>query len=195
MTPIHRLRGGRSVRSARGRAALCLRLSAAGQRYVRRPNHRQRTPTILRPDRPCSARRGNELPLSSTGDLCRSARHDASGTCRGGHVGLSGIAVHRGATWTTDAPSKPKPRLHLQGSWGALAVEMEAAALYALATAKSRSVICLAHVTNAMAQTYGDFEKGEANGTKATLAVIAAVARVWLSSLKAEQHDGGANRI
>jgi len=55
-----------------------------------------------------------------------------------------------------------------------LAVEMEAAALYAFAAAQRRSVICFAHVTNAMAQTEGDFEKGEADGATATLAVLAA---------------------
>ena len=45
-----------------------------------------------------------------------------------------------------------------------LAVEMEAAALYAFAAAARRSVVCFAHVTNSMAQTEGDFEKGEADG-------------------------------
>jgi purine-nucleoside phosphorylase len=58
---------------------------------------------------------------------------------------------------------------------------MEAAALYAFANAMNRSVICLAHVTNTMAQAEGDFEKGEAEGTTATLAVAAAAARAWLS--------------
>jgi hypothetical protein len=33
-----------------------------------------------------------------------------------------------------------------------------------------------------MAQTEGDFEKGEADGTTATLAVAAATARAWLCS-------------
>jgi uridine phosphorylase len=104
--------------------------------------------------------------------------------------GLSGIAIYRGATWTTDAPYRETEAAIVSArELGALAVEMEAAALYALASAKSRSVVCLAHVTNAMAQTDGDFEKGEANGTKATLAVIAAVARAWLSSVRAEPHD------
>jgi hypothetical protein len=42
--------------------------------------------------------------------------------------------------------------------------------------------VCFAHVTNSMAQTEGDFEKGEADGAKATLAVVAATARGWRSS-------------
>lgn len=94
--------------------------------------------------------------------------------------GLGGVTVHRGATWTTDAPYRETASsiasAHAQG---ALAVEMEAAALYAFATAKSQTVVCLAHVTNTMAQSEGDFEKGEADGATASLAVVAAIAQSW----------------
>ncbi|MCP4737609.1 MAG: nucleoside phosphorylase [Bosea sp.] len=94
--------------------------------------------------------------------------------------GLTGISVHRGATWTTDAPYREtEAAIAFARDLGALAVEMEAAALYAFASARRQSVICLAHVTNAMAQTEGDFEKGDADGTTATLAVVAATARAW----------------
>jgi uridine phosphorylase len=93
---------------------------------------------------------------------------------------LAGISVHRGVTWTTDAPYREtEAAIASARDLGALAVEMEAAALYAFAKAKRRSVICFAHVTNAMAQTEGDFEKGEADGTTATLAVVAAAIRAW----------------
>jgi uridine phosphorylase len=96
---------------------------------------------------------------------------------------LPGIAVHRGATWTTDAPYRETAAaITAARERGALAVEMEAAALYAFATATNRSVVCLAHVTNAMAQAEGDFEKGEADGATATLAVIHAVAAAWSSA-------------
>ena len=47
---------------------------------------------------------------------------------------------------------------------GLLAVEMEAAALYALAEAKQCKIICFAHVTNQMGQTEGDFEKRAGSG-------------------------------
>jgi uridine phosphorylase len=95
-------------------------------------------------------------------------------------LGLSGISVHRGPTWTTDAPYREtEAAIASARTLGALAVEMEAAALYAFAKATHRSVICFAHVTNAMAQTEGDFEKGEADGTTATLAVVAAAIRAW----------------
>ncbi len=93
---------------------------------------------------------------------------------------LPGIAVCRGATWTTDAPYREtETAIASARDAGTLAVEMEAAALYAFATAKSRSVICFAHVTNTMARADGDFEKGEADGATATLAIVAAAARAW----------------
>jgi uridine phosphorylase len=99
---------------------------------------------------------------------------------------LSGIAVHRGATWTTDAPYREtEAAIAFARDMGALAVEMEAAALYAFAGATHSNVVCLAHVTNAMAQTEGDFDKGEANGTTATLAVLTAAARAWSSTMAA----------
>lgn len=56
---------------------------------------------------------------------------------------------------------------------------MEAAALYAFSVTSGHSIVCFAHVTNSMAQTVGDFEKGEADGAKATLAVVAVTARAW----------------
>jgi purine-nucleoside phosphorylase len=95
---------------------------------------------------------------------------------------LSGIAVHRGATWTTDAPYRETEAAIMHArDLGLLAVEMEAAALYAFAAATGRQVLCFAHVTNAMAQNAGDFEKGEADGVTATLAVVEAAARAWSS--------------
>ena len=95
---------------------------------------------------------------------------------------IADIVVHRGATWTTDAPYRETEAAIVSArDLGALAVEMEAAALYAFAAARRRSVVCLAHVTNAMAQTIGDFEKGESDGATATLALIVATARAWSS--------------
>jgi len=62
---------------------------------------------------------------------------------------------------------------------GLLAIEMEAAALYALASAKQYSIVCFAHVTNQMAQREGDFEKGSANGNLTMLALIEQVGQLW----------------
>jgi purine-nucleoside phosphorylase len=100
---------------------------------------------------------------------------------------LDGIIVHRGASWTTDAPYREtEAAIDAAKAQNVLAVEMEAAALYAFATAMHRSIVCLAHVTNTMAQTEGDFEKGDADGATATLGVIAATARAWLSGRSKE---------
>ena len=91
----------------------------------------------------------------------------------------SGMRIHRGATWTTDAPYRETATAIAEArARGALAVEMEAAALYAFATARRAKVACLAHVTNAMGQVAGDdFEKGEADGTVTALRIIAAASR------------------
>jgi uridine phosphorylase len=81
-------------------------------------------------------------------------------------------------SWTTDAPYRETATaIDAARAAGAVCVEMEAAALYAYATARRRDVVCLAHVTNTMATTGDDFEKGHANGAMAALAVTATIAR------------------
>ncbi len=90
--------------------------------------------------------------------------------------------VIRGATWTTDAPFREtEAAIAMARQYGALAVEMEAAALYAFARARGKQVLCFAHVTNRMAVAEGDFEKGEANGAHDALRLLAAAARAWRS--------------
>lgn len=92
-----------------------------------------------------------------------------------------GVAVRQGATWTTDAPFREtQAAIDAASNAGILAVEMEAAALYAFAAARSRSVLCLAHVTNQMGRIDGDFEKGAADGAEMSLKVIALVATDWI---------------
>ena len=90
----------------------------------------------------------------------------------------NGTLSVRGAEEVVDVANREAARARAAG---ALAVEMEAAALYAFATARQRPVICFAHVTNTMARSEGDFEKGEADGAKARLAVVAGAARAWSS--------------
>jgi uridine phosphorylase len=86
------------------------------------------------------------------------------------------FAVVRGSTWTTDAPFRETPStIEARRTEGLLAVEMEAAALYAFGIARGRSVLCFAHVTNQMARTVGDFEKGAANGASEALRLIATI--------------------
>ena len=87
-----------------------------------------------------------------------------------------GPRVLTGATWTTDAPFREtEVAIAAARARGILAVEMEAAGLYAFAQARNRAVICLAHVTNQMGTIDGDFEKGEANGTADALAVLSRI--------------------
>ena len=87
------------------------------------------------------------------------------------------VPVETGATWTTDAPFRETPTaIAAMKAKGLLAVEMEAAALYAFSAARGKPVICFAHVTNQMASIEGDFEKGEANGAIDALAVVVAAA-------------------
>jgi uridine phosphorylase len=81
-----------------------------------------------------------------------------------------------GSTWTTDAPFRETAEaIEAARAKGVLAVEMEAAALYAFARATGVQVLCLAHVTNTMGQTGLDFEKGEADGTAGALSVLGAI--------------------
>jgi uridine phosphorylase len=96
-------------------------------------------------------------------------------------VGGSGQIVHRGATWTTDAPFRETAEtIALRRREGILAVEMEAAALYAFAAACARPVICLAHVSNQLACIEGDFEKGEDNGARCSFDLVRAIATAWM---------------
>jgi uridine phosphorylase len=82
-----------------------------------------------------------------------------------------------GSTWTTDAPFRETAAaIDAAKSLGILAVEMEAAALYAFARATGAAVLCLAHVTNTMGQTLHDFEKGAQNGTSDALILFEAIA-------------------
>lgn len=92
-----------------------------------------------------------------------------------------GTTLHRGLTWTTDAPYREtEAAIAAARANGALAVEMEAAALYAFATARHRTVVCFAHVTNTMGQQGGpDFEKGEAAGALDALRLIAAATHAF----------------
>jgi uridine phosphorylase len=90
--------------------------------------------------------------------------------------------VHTGATWTTDAPFREtETAIEHAKSGEILAVEIEAAALYAFAEVRELPVVCFAHVTNQMGQTEEDFEKGETDGSQDALEVIDVAATAWRS--------------
>jgi uridine phosphorylase len=84
-----------------------------------------------------------------------------------------GRRVLRGASWTTDAPYRETAEaISAARARGILAVEMEAAALYAFSKARARPVLCIAHITNMMAQAEVDFEKGEDGGAAEALNLL-----------------------
>lgn len=87
-----------------------------------------------------------------------------------------GQAVVIGSTWTTDAPYRETTEAIARArELGIASVEMEAASLYAFAAARNVDVLCIAHVTNAMATGGDDFEKGDADGALAAMELLAAV--------------------
>jgi len=87
------------------------------------------------------------------------------------------VPVLTGATWTTDAPFREtQMAIEAMCRRELMAVEMEAAALYAFAQVRQKPVLCFAHVTNQMGRVDGDFEKGEADGSHDALQLIAIAA-------------------
>jgi nucleoside phosphorylase len=100
----------------------------------------------------------------------------------------TGRAVLRGATWTTDAPFRETAEtIATRRAAGIMAVEMEAAALYAFAAARGVPVICLAHVSNQLGCIEGDFEKGDDNGACGAIALLTAFATRWERTRPREQ--------
>jgi uridine phosphorylase len=97
----------------------------------------------------------------------------------GSFDGLDELVI-AGSSWTTDAPLRETATaIAAAEAAGIDAVEMEAAALYAYASARRRDIVCVAHVTNTMATQGDDFEKGEDGGTYRILAVVDAITRRW----------------
>jgi uridine phosphorylase len=98
----------------------------------------------------------------------------------------AGRPFRRGATWTTDAPFRETAEaVAARRSDGILAVEMEAASLYAFARARARPVLCLARVTNQLGCAEGDFDKDERNGAASTLNLVRLISTGWLARQRA----------
>lgn len=80
------------------------------------------------------------------------------------HAAGCGLPVHRGPTWTTDAPYRETlSQVRQYRALGVLTVEMEAAALMALAMVQKAEIASLLHVTNTLATSDHDFHKGPAD--------------------------------
>ena len=83
------------------------------------------------------------------------------------HAVVCGLPVHCGSTWTTDAPYREtRSQIQDHRDSGILSVEMEAAALMALAEVRKAEIASLLHVTNAFATTENDFHKGSVDINK-----------------------------
>jgi hypothetical protein len=109
----------------------------------------------------------------------------------------AGRQVYLGDTWTTDAPFRETAEsIASRRRAGILAVEMEAASLYAFAAARRRPVICLAHVSNQLGCVDGDFEKGDGNGAAGSLALVTTLAAAWRHPAQCAEHgaEHGAER-
>jgi uridine phosphorylase len=102
-----------------------------------------------------------------------------------------GQPVLRGASWTTDAPYRETPNaLAAAQAEGILAVEMEAASLYAFGAARRRAVLCLAHVTNDVTEAEAaDFEKGDNAGTIAAQQLLVYVIQALQTFLVGRSAD------
>lgn len=94
-----------------------------------------------------------------------------------------------GISWTTDAPFRETASaIKSMQKQNVVCVEMEAAALYALAEVKKYPIVCFAHLTNSMAQKEGDFEKGEAFGSLDTLRLIKYVLDIlWSANIPKDE--------
>ena len=95
----------------------------------------------------------------------------------------TGVPLHVGPSWTTDAPFREtEAKIAKRRAEGLLTVEMEAAGLYAYATAQRKPVLCLAQVTNRLTCSPGDFSKGVGEGAEAALQLITAAMAAWAAS-------------
>jgi uridine phosphorylase len=84
-----------------------------------------------------------------------------------------GLPVRRGLVWTTGAPYRETaPQLERFACMGALAVEMQAASLFAFAAARKVAVGVVAHVTNAPAQDIAGFDKGSCHTQRELLHAV-----------------------
>ena len=96
-------------------------------------------------------------------------------------MGGVGLPVLRGLVWTTDAPYREtKAQLDRHAAAGALAVEMQAASLFALSAARGVPIGVVAHVTNAVDHDGTPFDKGPPDADRLILEAACRAARKHL---------------
>ena len=104
------------------------------------------------------------------------------------HVGLP---VRRGLVWTTDAPYRETARQFARHARrGALAVEMQAASLFAFAARRNIAAGVVAHVTNAPDHDGEAFDKGSSVIQREILAAICRAGYRSLGTMAGLNTDG-----
>jgi len=104
-------------------------------------------------------------------------------------VGLQdlGAPVSRGTVWTTDAPYREtEEQLKLYAKQDVLAVEMQAASLFAFGIARAIPVGMVAHVTNAVDHNDEPFNKGSHAFGRRLLEAMYRTARTYLGERQAQ---------
>lgn len=93
-------------------------------------------------------------------------------------IGLTGLAVRRGLVWTTDAPYRETAgQIARHARAGALAVEMQAASLFAFAARTGAQVGLVAQVSNAPDHDGQPFDKGHSDNGRLLLRAICQAGR------------------
>ena len=92
-----------------------------------------------------------------------------------------GLPVYEGTLWTTDAPYREtRQQLDQYGEEGVLAVEMQAASLFALAQVRHAQIAVVAHVSNATDHEGEPFNRGsEHEGVEILTAICNAA---WMAA-------------
>ena len=94
-------------------------------------------------------------------------------------------AVHKGLVWTTDAPYRETAKqLTRWAAAGALAVEMQAASLFAFGAATGASLGMVALVSNSPAPSHEQFDTGGHGYRLRVLTAVARAARAFLEDVK-----------
>jgi len=96
-------------------------------------------------------------------------------------LGRIGLTVVQGSVWTTDAPYRETAgQLQRHAEAGVLAVEMQAASLFAFAAARQVDIGIVAQVTNAVDHRDEPFDKGTDEDSFALLGAMLRAGRTYL---------------
>ncbi len=91
------------------------------------------------------------------------------------------LTAIEGSVWTTDAPYRETTdQLLRHAADGVLAVEMQAASLFAFATARQVGIGMVAHLTNAVDHLEEQFDKGSQEDSFAVLRAMLRAGHAYL---------------